>query len=167
MKKLKVFVYVILAITLNGCFGGGGDSSGTTLLSDINIKCTDGQVNNCLIGSHQGRDILIGLIFDNEQTCLGYLETILNKNQFSQYFDVSASGITIDNNNTLGAVLPSPWVDYVGGPVVAVNANISQITVCGFIDLDNDGVISSGDAYYDSAYEINAGHLVLSLWDQY
>ena len=107
MNLKNIIILSIFMLSLSGCFGGEGDGS-TTLLSDIDVRCTDADVSNCLTnGSFDGKDILIGLIFDNEETCVDYLQTINDTSTFANFFDVVALGQTATNSGTLGAVLNS------------------------------------------------------------
>ncbi|MDB2426165.1 hypothetical protein N9W41_01325 [bacterium] len=167
MKLIKSILVTVFLLSVSGCFPGADGGSNTTFLSDIDVRCTLADVTNCDVNSFQGKDILIGLIFDKEQTCVSYLESILTKYDFSQAFDVTAFGVTASNSSTLGAAMSNPWVDVVAAPVSAVNAGISQISVCGFMDLDSNGRLSSGDAYYDAAYSTFAGVLDLVQWNEY
>ncbi len=147
-NSMMYFTFVGLFVLLPGC----GNTSGTPQslsLNSLDYECDSGTVASCN-ASAQSRTMRLGLILAPSQSCEQMITNLVGGDS-SQTFEYSGSSQSLFNGTVAYGRIEN-FVDNNGDPATEVDDG--NYTACGFIDINQNSLMDSGEPFLDSEYDI-------------
>lgn len=132
--------FVQLPFLVAGCLptGGGGGSSVTAAIQNVEVECPVDSAPAC---NSSGKTIRVGLSADQEVNCESFIQS-LNGTPFALGFDASGSTTSSFDGLAVRATV-SAWVGDLGQSVGTLERR--QYRVCAHLDSDGDSLLDVGE----------------------